>query len=324
MSILTLDMQAMLFPPETEEGGEESHVSTFQRLDAKVPDDLFHFLANMSSFSGEFTAYANAMVSSGYCKSAKTLKDMPADAIARMGARLKMPAKSIENLVAAIHKANSRYTKGNFERVLWHDPRFDKPKKEKKLPVHQLMQIFDAADIDRSGTVSAEELRKQLSTDKELQQMLGLKVRGASMRCCRKRPTWMLSHVRCLLTAPSILLQSSIQVRHPVRGLVAVIDMDSLLNNIDKDSSGVVSWGEWRDAVTYVSARKVFDEVDKDGSGTGLYSRLSMLISLGIWSPLPLLMLAVLCDNRSNSIRTRVWSGAHDGSIDREFAWIAK
>ena len=82
MSILTLDMQAMLFPPETEEGGEESHVSTFQRLDAKVPDDLFHFLANMSSFSGEFTAYANAMVSSGYCKSAKTLKDMPADAIA--------------------------------------------------------------------------------------------------------------------------------------------------------------------------------------------------------------------------------------------------
>ena len=109
----------------------------------------------------------------------------------------------------------------------------------------------------------------------------------------------MLNHARCLLTAPSILLQSSIQVRHPVRGLVAVIDMDSLLNNIDKDSSGVVSWGEWRDAVTYVSARKVFDEVDKDGSGTGMYSRLSMLIPLGILSPLPLLMLTVLCNNRS-------------------------
>ena len=47
----------------------------------------------------------------------------------------------------------------------------------KKLPVHQLMQIFDRIDTDRSGSVSTKELRKQLSTDPELQHMLGLKVR---------------------------------------------------------------------------------------------------------------------------------------------------
>ena len=83
---------------------------------------------------------------------------MPADAIARMGARLCRPR--VSDLVTRRSQSQLKVHEENFERVLWHDPRFDKPKKEKKLPVHQLVQIFDMADIDLRNSVGRE-LRKQ-------------------------------------------------------------------------------------------------------------------------------------------------------------------
>ena len=230
MSILALDwaQQAMLNEAEPP---PPLHNETFERLEKRVDDEFFHFLSNMSSFSGEFTAFANAMVRGGYCNSSKKLMAMTDESIRRMGKSIRMSQSSVANLVAAVNRSKKSFEKGNFERPGWYDPRFDKPKPPKKLPVHQLMQIFDRIDTDRSGSVSTKELRKQLSTDPELQHMLGLKV------------------------------------RHPTRGLVLAVDMDSLLGGIDTDGSGSVSWGEWRDAVTHVSAKRVFDQVDRDGSG---------------------------------------------------------
>ena len=233
MSILALDwaQQAMLNEAEPP---PPLHNETFERLEKRVDDEFFHFLSNMSSFSGEFTAFANAMVRGGYCNSSKKLMAMTDESIRRMGKSIRMSQSSVANLVAAVNRSKMIHAmaqKGNFERPGWYDPRFDKPKPPKKLPVHQLMQIFDRIDTDRSGSVSTKELRKQLSTDPELQHMLGLKV------------------------------------RHPTRGLVLAVDMDSLLGGIDTDGSGSVSWGEWRDAVTHVSAKRVFDQVDRDSSG---------------------------------------------------------
>ena len=58
--------------------------------------------------------------------------------------------------------------------------------------------------------------------------------------------------------ATALLLSLGIGAAHGVERVV-----------IDQDGSGMVSWAEWRDAVTHVSAKKVFDDVDKDLSGTG-------------------------------------------------------
>ena len=76
MSILALTpdwaQQAMLNEAEPP---PPLHNETFERLEARVPGEFFHFLSNMSSFSGEFTAFANAMVRSGYCNSSKKLME---------------------------------------------------------------------------------------------------------------------------------------------------------------------------------------------------------------------------------------------------------
>ena len=177
MSILSISISAMLEPPPE---SDDSHDKTFAKLDAlsasasegtnsafshgehvaaanvpssifgcAVPFDIFHFLANASSFSGEFTDFALPLVRSGSLGSLEHLRRMPDISVRKLGREVYMPPDSVERLLCAIRRSNSPHEPTNVERVPWTDPRFDKPKKLASSPVLQLMKIYDRLDSEK-------------------------------------------------------------------------------------------------------------------------------------------------------------------------------